>query len=52
MDLARDDNSGTVPGIQPDGTGYVDDFLPAGDTRTKSETRCVRGESPDGYPYL
>jgi hypothetical protein len=30
--LLRDGNLGT--GIRPDGYGYVDDFLPAGGTRT------------------
>jgi hypothetical protein len=36
--LLRDGNLGTgtryPPGTRPDGYGYVDDFLPAGGTRT------------------
>jgi hypothetical protein len=34
-----------VSGTRPDGYGYGDDFLPAGDTRTRPESRRVR----DGY---
>jgi hypothetical protein len=43
----RDDNSGTV--IRPD--RYGDDFLPVGDTRTRSESRRIFF-STHGYPIL
>jgi hypothetical protein len=41
--IFRDGNSGT--GIRPDVYGYEDDFLSAGDTRIRPESRWVR----DGY---
>jgi hypothetical protein len=47
----RDGNLGT--GTQPDGAGYGDNFLPAGDTRTRPELRRVWGGyffSPTGNP--
>jgi hypothetical protein len=48
-DLARDGNSSTgtryPSGTRPDRYGYEDDFLPAGGTRTRPESRRIR----DGY---
>jgi hypothetical protein len=41
--LVRDGNLGM--GTRHDGYGYGDDFLPAGGTRTRPESRRVR----DGY---
>jgi hypothetical protein len=51
FDQSRDGNLGT--GTRPDGYGYGDDFLPAGGTRTRPESRRAWDEyffSPAGNP--
>jgi hypothetical protein len=43
------------PGTRSDGYGYGDDFLPVGDTRTRSEPRWVRNGNffhPTGTRYF